>query len=535
MPAGGERRRAAAAVAGRPASYRPGRADVGLDAAIGRGAVGAGPRPSASGTGWPCTRAGSGVRRSPPSVLAGRRRDPHLTEPVKFSVDCARCSLDPRTPVVVGGGQWSNRVDEGEPKRSSRSTCSPRRPGGRRPTPARPTRRRCSPRSTRCASSRCCRGATPTRRGSSPSGSGPTTSARPWYTNAGRQHAAVARQPRPAVDIAGRRRRRRAHRRRRGVAHADGDEGARAPSRTGPCSPRAPSRRSSSAASSSSSRWSTPIELARGVVDAGAGVPGVRVGAAGRGRRDPRRVGRAPRAAVVAVLARWRRRTRTPGCARRSRPTEVVTAGARQPHDRVPVSEAAELEQRRRAGRRGAACARSRPPSGSASRASGGCSPTPAPTATTRRTCRRRRRPALVARHPHRRRPGARARRRRRRRPRPRRPLLVLPLGRAGRGRRARARPRPRPHGHRRALASPAGPWNNYVTHSIATMARRAAGRRRGRRAGDRQRRVPHQARLRRVLHRAAGGRLPLGGAAGRDRRAVHAAGRWPRPTTRAP
>ncbi len=49
------------------------------------------------------------------------------------------------------------------------------------------------------------------------------------------------------------------------------------------------------------------------------------------------------------------------------------------------------------------------------------------------------------------------------------------------------------------------GPWNNYVSHSIATMAERLVADPGSPRADHRQRRLPHQAQLRRVRHRAAG------------------------------
>ena len=67
-----------------------------------------------------------------------------------------------------------------------------------------------------------------------------------------------------------------------------------------------------------------------------------------------------------------------------------------------------------------------------------------------------------------------------------------------------------RPPAHRTGgLPFAGGPWNNYVMHAIATVVddlRGAAGRAR---AGLGERRVRDQARVRRVLHRAAGCRVP--------------------------
>ena len=59
------------------------------------------------------------------------------------------------------------------------------------------------------------------------------------------------------------------------------------------------------------------------------------------------------------------------------------------------------------------------------------------------------------------------------------------------------------------------GPWNNYVTHAVATMVERLRSRTRVR-AVHRQRRVPHQTRLRGLLIRAA---RPTGSGTWRPRR----------------
>ena len=55
------------------------------------------------------------------------------------------------------------------------------------------------------------------------------------------------------------------------------------------------------------------------------------------------------------------------------------------------------------------------------------------------------------------------------------------------------------------------GPWNNYVTHSIATMAELLTANPGHARPDHRQRRLPDQAQLRRLRHRAAAVRIPLG------------------------
>ena len=142
-------------------------------------------------------------------------------------------------------------------------------------------------------------------------------------------------------------------------------------------------------------------------------------------------------------------------------------------------------------------------------RAIAGCSRTAAPTRTTTTSCRTATtsaaRPAMRVGG----RGAARAGGRRRRRPRPRRPLLLLPVGGARSPPPSSASALDRPLTVTGGLSFAGGPWNNYVMHSIATMAgvlRDDAGA-----SGlvHRQRRLHHQARLRRVQHRAAGRRLP--------------------------
>ena len=130
-------------------------------------------------------------------------------------------------------------------------------------------------------------------------------------------------------------------------------------------------------------------------------------------------------------------------------------AVARQPDDRLPVHEAAELQQRGRAGR-GAD-----PVLGGAGRgARRAARPLGVPAQRHRRARpllrERARRPRPLAGHAHRRPRVPRAGRRRRRRPRPHRPLLLLPVGGGDLGLRARDRPRSAAHRHRRPVASPA-------------------------------------------------------------------------------
>ena len=98
---------------------------------------------------------------------------------------------------------------------------------------------------------------------------------------------------------------------------------------------------------------------------------------------------------------------------------------------------------------------------------------------------------------------------------------------RCGRGR-ARARPRPPADPHRRPVASPAGPWNNYVMHAIATVVARPPRAARRLRARVGQRRLRHQARLRRLRHDAARRRASARRRAARPRSTPSPAARWP-------
>ena len=91
--------------------------------------------------------------------------------------------------------------------------------------------------------------------------------------------------------------------------------------------------------------------------------------------------------------------------------------------------------------------------------------------------------------------------------------LLMLPVGGAGGRRRTRAAARrpARPLTVTGGLTFAGGPWNNYVTHSIATMAERLVADPGARRPHHGQRRLPHQAQLRRLRYRATAPRIPLG------------------------
>ena len=130
---------------------------------------------------------------------------------------------------------------------------------------------------------------------------------------------------------------------------------------------------------------------------------------------------------------------------------QIRTPAARQPDDRLPVHEAPELQQRRRAG-----CGRD-PVLGRAGRGARRAA-RPLGVPPQRNGCARpllrdgARRPRLLARDAARWTRGPGPGRRGRRRPHPRRPLLVLPVG--GGDRRDGDRPEPRPaaDGHRRAV-----------------------------------------------------------------------------------
>ena len=68
-------------------------------------------------------------------------------------------------------------------------------------------------------------------------------------------------------------------------------------------------------------------------------------------------------------------------------------------------------------------------------------------------------------------------------------------------------------------LSFAGGPWNNYVGHAIATVVQDLRARPGSARPRLGQRRLPHQALLRRLQHRATGRRVPPRSPAGRDRR----------------
>ena len=247
-----------------------------------------------------------------------------------------------------------------------------------------------------------------------------------------------------------------------------------------------------------------PAEAERGVVHAGAGLPDVRDG-------DPRRRrARRPTSTSCAISELWSRFSEVaadnPNAWIRDAKTaeEIRTPSAEQPDGRAARTEVHELEQRRRhgrgghhvLGRGGRAPRRRRGPLGvpalrhrlprapvrqptagrsprrrrsssAASRRSS--SPASASTTSASSTCTRASRPPCSS---ARRASGCR---------------LDRQLTRTG------------------GLPFAGGPWNNYVMHAIATVVQRPARAARREGPGVGQRRLRHQARLRRLRHRAAG------------------------------
>ena len=186
---------------------------------------------------------------------------------------------------------------------------------------------------------------------------------------------------------------------------------------------------------------------------------------------------------------------------------EIRTVERRQPDDRLPVSEVHELEQRRRhgggadhvLGRAGQRARRARGPLGVRALRR--------PTATSTSSS------AIAGRSPRRRRSSSADARALElagidhRRHRHRRPVLVLPVGRAARRAEPRARPRPPADPHRRtvvrrrAVEQLRDARHRHDDERPARPAGRA-------RTGVGQRRLHHQARVRRVLDHAAGERF---------------------------
>ena len=333
----------------------------------------------------------------------------------------------------------------------------------------------------------------------------------------GRQRAAVAREPHLPRHPAGRRRPR-PPRRGRGVAHPDGRPVGRRRPRLDACRtttvPEAPR-------SIPEVPMSSPGEQARGLMMPVQVYPLFEQAHRDRARPRPRR---APRRHVRAVGRVQRGGRRQParldpgGVHRRGDPHAV----ARQPDDRLPVHEAAELQQRGRAGRRGD------PVLGRAGRsARRAARPLGVPAQRHRRPRPllrvRARRPRTLARHARRRARVASSW--------PASASTTSPTSTSTRASRRRWRSPPtssasaldRPLTVTGGLSFAGGPWNNYVTHSIATMADRLRDEPGIARPRQRQRRVHHQARLRRVRHRAAGHPVPARRRAGRGRRAAQA------------
>ena len=339
-------------------------------------------------------------------------------------------ALDPRTPVIVGVGQFLQRADDarrrarpgradGEAVRTAAADARPSGcPASTRSASSAPVlalrRPGAAPRRTRSASRR---PSTPTRRG--------------------RQHARRRSSTRPPLEIlAGDARHRRA-RRRRGVAHAQ--RGRARPARRFDW-PKAPEDRAAARSIGDELDMTHPAEAERGIYAARAGVPDVR-------DRDPRR-GRArrPTSTWSTISELWSRFSAVAAgnpyawSATRKSAEEIRTPAPNNRMIGLPLHEVHELEQRRRHGARRSSCARSRRPTRSACPRTAGCSRTPAPTATSTTFVSQPRHVRRDAGDRARRPAGARAGRRRHRRRRGHRPLLVLPVGRAARRAGARAR-----------------------------------------------------------------------------------------------
>ena len=329
-PVGAAPRPPAAWPARRRAGARPSRPRV--DAARGELVRAAGPRPSASGTGWRCRGGGCGGRRWRPIVVTAPAHS-HLTGRSSDVRACAACRSIPAPRSSSAAASCRNRVDDGADRARARRPDRRGRPPGRR----RHRRRRIAGKvlaaldSVRVVSTAVVALPRPRPR-SSPSGSGADDVRHTMYTTPGGNTPAVARQPHlpstspPAtLDVV-------LDRRRRGVAHPHG--GPRAPggrptwTRRGRRR-RAPTRRFGG--EFDIDEMVHPLELARGVLMPVQVYPVFESRAAGRRRRHARRVGRAPRRGCGRASARWRRPTRTPGSSE-----AVLARGGR--HARRPTT-----------------------------------------------------------------------------------------------------------------------------------------------------------------------------------------------------
>ena len=227
-------------------------------------------------------------------------------------------SLDPRSPVLVGGGQWSNRVDEGaEPVEPVDLLAEAARRAAADTGAADPSKVLASLDSVRVVSLLSWRYLDPGRLVAERVGAAEVRST--WYSNPG-GNTPQALLNRTCLDIA--------------AGEADvvllgGAEAWRTRMAARGVGERPawtvqPDTTEPSVVFGGDFKMDQmvhPDEAAPRRGDARAGVPRVRVGAAGGGGGDARGVGGASRPAVVALLQRWPRPTRTRGSARRSGPT----------------------------------------------------------------------------------------------------------------------------------------------------------------------------------------------------------------------
>ena len=241
--------------------------------------------------------------------------------------------VDPRTPVLIGAGQLSNRVDRGadvaRAGRPHRRGAAPRRRGLRR------RRRRPHRRRRRAHRRACSRGATATRPRWSASGWAPTPQATSVTGMGGNGPQSLVNLTCLAIQRG--RRRPRPPRRRRGVAHPDGRPvGRRRPRLDGAGRRRARGDQVDPRGADVVAGRAGPRRD-----DAGAGVPAVRAGPPRRARAATSTSTSSPCPSCGRGSARWPPPTRTRGSRRRTRAEEIRTPVAGQPDDRLPVHEAA--------------------------------------------------------------------------------------------------------------------------------------------------------------------------------------------------
>ena len=497
-----------------------------------RPGAGAGPRPSASGRCCPCTGTGrrcgerSGAVPTPdppcsirPAPQARSRSVARWRSACRRSVGRLtrrdgvgqRGPMDPRLPVLIGGGQVNQRDGDGDLEPVGLMAEALRRAAADAGV-ADPSGLLAAADTIAAVNVISWRYRDPASLVAGLLGAAP---ARTWYTTA------AGSSPQALLSRAARRHQRRPGRpRARSAAARRGGPGCgcarRTAAPTGPCSPRTWRRTGRSARGSR--RWSTTTR------PGAASMMPVQVyplfesalrAAAGRTQEEH----------LVHVSELWAGFSAVAS----TNPDAWIQRAlhgrgdphlrARQPPGRLAVPQAHELEQRGRAGRGGDPVLGRAGRGARACRATAGCSRGPAPTPTTRRSCPTGRpspgrRPSASAGRTTFRWPGS--------------APTTSPTSTSTRASRPRCRSAAaelglgtdRPLTVTGGLSFAGGPWNNYVGHSLATMQRVLREDAWLDRARDRQRRVPHEARARRVLHRAAPRRLvPLGVGAGGDRR----------------